>query len=113
MWVSNMFPLRIAGGLNEARQVDMVLGEGMHEAGAYCEFIPFTEPGVAYVLDSERMMKPLLVRAPWCDDEVIQRVLLQTGQRMVSTGNQVKDENLSGQLGWAGQTLQQWNFGLE
>jgi S-DNA-T family DNA segregation ATPase FtsK/SpoIIIE len=109
----NMFPLRIAGGLNEARQVDMVLGEGMHEAGAYCELIPFTEPGVAYVLDVEHMMKPLLVRAPWCDDEVIQRVLLQTGQRMVSTGNQVKDENLSGQLGWTDQALQQWNIGLE
>jgi len=109
----NMFPFRIAGGLNEARQVDMVLGEGMHEAGAYCELIPFTEPGVAYVLDAEHMMKPLLVRAPWCDDEVIQRVLLQTGQRMVSTGNQVKDENLSGQLGWAAQAMQQWNVELE
>ena len=110
----NMFSSRIAGGLNEARQVDMVLGEGMHEAGAYCELIPLTEgAGVAYVLDVEHMMKPLLVRAPWCDDAVIQRVLLQTGQRVVSTGNQVKDENLSGQLGWAAQAMQQWNVELE
>jgi S-DNA-T family DNA segregation ATPase FtsK/SpoIIIE len=41
----NMFPLRIAGGLNDARQVDMVLGEGMHEAGAYCELIPCSQWG--------------------------------------------------------------------
>jgi S-DNA-T family DNA segregation ATPase FtsK/SpoIIIE len=71
----NMFPLRIAGGLNEATQVDMVLGKGMHEAGAHCELIPLNEPGVAYVLDAERSMQPLLVRAPRCDDTVIQRVL--------------------------------------
>src|SRR6266566_2714897 len=95
----NMFPLRIAGGLNEARQVDMVLGEGMHDAGAYCTRIPLgiEGAGVAYVLDAEHMMKPLLVRAPWCDDAVIQRVLVSTGERVVSTGNQVKDEDLSGQ----------------
>ena len=95
----NLFPLRIAGGLNEARQVDMVLGEGMHDAGAYCERLPLgiEGAGVAYVLDAEHMMKPLLVRAPWCDDAVIQRVLVSTGERIISTGNQVKDEDLSGQ----------------
>jgi S-DNA-T family DNA segregation ATPase FtsK/SpoIIIE len=62
----NMFSLRIAGSLNEARQVDMVLGEGMHEAGALCELIPLGKAGagVAYVLDAENMMKPRLVRAP-------------------------------------------------
>src|SRR5206468_3187775 len=108
----NLFPLRIAGGLNEPRQVDMVLGEGMHDAGAYCERIPLGKDGagVAYVLDAEHMMKPLLVRAPWCDDEVIKRVLLQIGERTVSTGNQVKDENLSGQQGWTIQVSQQLNF---
>ena len=73
----NMFPLRVAGGLNESRQVDMVLGEGMHDAGALCEQIPLGKEGagVAYVLDAEHMMKPRLVRAPWCSDEVIQRTL--------------------------------------
>jgi hypothetical protein len=68
---------------------------------------------VAYVLDAEHMMKPRLVRAPRCDDAVIQRVLLQTGQRVIGAGNQVKDEDLSGQLGWTTQALQQWNSGLE
>ena len=71
----NMFPLRIAGGLNEAKQVDMVLGEGMHDAGALCEQIPLSEPGTAYVLDVERSMKPRMVRAPRCSDEVIKSVL--------------------------------------
>jgi S-DNA-T family DNA segregation ATPase FtsK/SpoIIIE len=75
----NMFPLRIAGGLNEATQVDMVLGKGMHDAGACCELITLNEPGVAYVLNAENMMKPLLVRAPRCDDAVIQRVLANVG----------------------------------
>jgi S-DNA-T family DNA segregation ATPase FtsK/SpoIIIE len=75
----NLFPLRIAGGLNEATQVDMVLGKGMHDAGAYCELIPLNEPGVAYVLNAENMMKPHLVRAPRCDDAVIQRVLANVG----------------------------------
>lgn len=83
----NMFSLRIAGGLNEATQVDMVLGKGMHDAGAYCELIPLNEPGVAYVLDAEHSMKPLLVRAPKCDDAVIQRVLAQARYRVVGTGN--------------------------
>lgn len=106
----SLFPLRIAGGLNEARQVDMVLGDGMQEAGAYCERIPLgiDGAGVAYVLDAEHMMKPLLVRAPWCDDAVIQRVLMQTGQRLVSAGSQVKDEDLSDQVAWRSSPLQQF-----
>src|SRR5258708_31465089 len=73
----NMFPLRIAGGLNEAKQVDMVLGEGMHDAGALCEPIPLGRDGagVAYVLAAERLIRPPLVRAPCCSDEHVQRVL--------------------------------------
>jgi len=73
----NMFPLRIAGGLNEARQVDMVLGEGSHDKGALCEQIPLglAGAGVAYVLDAENMNEPLMVRAPRCDDATIKRCL--------------------------------------
>ncbi len=88
----NMFPLRIAGGLNEATQVDMVLGKGMHDAGAACELIPFTEPGVAYVLDAEHMNRPLLVRAPRCDDATIKRVLASIPAKAVEAIHGVKDE---------------------
>ena len=112
----NMFPLRIAGGLNEARQVDMVLGEGMHEAGAYCELLPFSEPGVAYVLDAEHSMRPLMVRAPRCDDATIKRVLAQAmsgnPRRRVNT-DELKADDLSNQPGWAGQPVQQWNYRVE
>ncbi|HEY6542708.1 MAG TPA: hypothetical protein VIZ18_17320, partial [Ktedonobacteraceae bacterium] len=75
----NLFPVRIAGGLNEAKQVDMVLGEGSHDAGALCEQIPLgpAGAGAAYVLDTERMMKPRLIRAPKCSDEVIRARLQQ------------------------------------
>jgi len=104
----NMFPIRIAGGLNEAKQVDMVLGEGMHEAGALCELIPLGRDGagVAYVLDAERMMKPLMVRAPWCSDETIQRVL---AEMPVNAAKAVKDEQTGGQ--W--QPRPGWQFKVE
>jgi S-DNA-T family DNA segregation ATPase FtsK/SpoIIIE len=73
----DLFPIRIAGGLNEAKMVDLILGEGMHAAGAVCEQIPMgrTGAGVAFVLDAERSMKPLLVRAAWCSDVRIRNTL--------------------------------------
>jgi DNA segregation ATPase FtsK/SpoIIIE, S-DNA-T family len=99
----NMFPLRIAGGLNEAKQVDMVLGEGMHEL-APCEQIPLGRDGagVAYVLDAEHMMKPRMVRAPWCSDETIKRVLASASAKAVMGAQDVKDEQPAGHLqpGW-------------
>lgn len=72
----DLFPVRIAGGL-PAPMVDLVLGEGMHDAGAYCEQIPLGNAGagVAYVMD-ETSLKPLCVRAAWCDDLTIRRALL-------------------------------------
>jgi len=73
----DLFPIRIAGGLNEAKMVDLVLGEGMHDAGATCELIPMGREGagVAFVLDAERVNKPLLVRAAWCSDAKIRNAL--------------------------------------
>jgi hypothetical protein len=73
----DLFPIRIAGGLNEAKMVDLVLGEGMHDAGAVCEQIPMGRAGagVAYVLDAEHSMKPRLVRAAWCSDIKIRNTL--------------------------------------
>jgi len=96
----NMFPLRIAGGLNEAKQVDMVLGEGMLEAGALSHQIPVGKAGagVAYVLDAENMMKPLMVRSPRCSDEIIQRVLESMPRRAVRGSGDVKDEQPDGQV---------------
>jgi S-DNA-T family DNA segregation ATPase FtsK/SpoIIIE len=99
------FSIRIAGSL-PAPMVDLVLGEGMYEAGAYCNRIPLTEPGVAYVI-SETTLKPVLVRAAWCDDAVIQQALLGPVRKAGSI-DQLKTDDLSSQLDWNGQPLRQF-----
>lgn len=77
----DLFPVRIAGSL-PAPMVDLVLGEDMHDAGAYCEQIQLPSgAGVAYVISKDDM-KPLCVRAAWCDDETIKQALLgRTGNK--------------------------------
>lgn len=90
----DLFPIRIAGGLPEP-MVDLVLGEGMHDAGALCEQIPLGNAGgagVGYVI-SETSLKPLCVRAAWCSDEVIQQAL--------AAGGQAEGGGFSGQLAWS------------
>jgi S-DNA-T family DNA segregation ATPase FtsK/SpoIIIE len=69
------FPTRVALGM-PAPMVDLVLGEKMHDAGAYCEQIPLRDAGAgcAYVLE-EMSAKPKLVRAAWCSDDDIRRLL--------------------------------------
>lgn len=94
----DLFPIRIAGGLPEP-MVDLVLGEGMHDAGAFCEQIPIgtAGAGVAFVI-SETTLKPVCVRAAWCNDDVIRRMLLdEPAQQAIQAGNWVQDERLSGQ----------------
>jgi hypothetical protein len=106
----DLFPIRIAGGLDNAEMVDLVLGKGMYEAGALCERIPRGEAGagVAYVI-SETSLKPICVRSAWCSDIQIQSMLngasLPPYQPM-SQSQAVKDKNLSGQFDWNGQAWQ-------
>jgi hypothetical protein len=111
----DLFPIRIAGGLPGA-MVDLVLGEDMHDAGALCEQIPLTEPGVAYVI-SETRLKPICVRAAWCSDDNIQGMLSDVptyGTVVDSSGAAaVKDENVSGKLDWNGQQLGQIHYTVE
>jgi S-DNA-T family DNA segregation ATPase FtsK/SpoIIIE len=45
----NLFPTKIALRLDEADQVDMVLGKGARERGALADAISENAPGVAYV----------------------------------------------------------------
>ncbi len=110
------FSIRIAGSL-PAPMVDLVLGEGMYAAGANCDRLPLTEPGVAYVI-SETTLKPVLVRAAWCSDSDIQGMLSGApaqSQPLLNTGGaaaQVKDEP-TGQLDWNGQPLQQFPYRVE
>lgn len=87
----DLFPVRIAGGLPDA-MVDLVLGDGMHDKGAYCEQIPLGNAGagVAYVVD-ETTLKPLCVRAAWCDDLTIRQQLLGwSGQQQAPMQIQIR-----------------------
>ena len=66
----DLFPTRIALRLTEPAQVDMVLGDGMRDRGAFCDRIPQAQPGVGYlVLDGD----PTPARARfshWTDDHI-------------------------------------------
>lgn len=99
----DQFSIRIAGRMT-APMVDLVLGEGAYEAGALCDRIPLPHAGgagVAYVLD-EVSMRPMMVRAPWCSDETIKRVLASVPAKAVVGAQDVKDEQSARQLqpGW-------------
>jgi len=67
----DLFPFKIALGM-DGPMVDLVLGQGMREAGAHAEQIPMGPKGqgCGYVI-SEGTAKPKLVRAAWCSDEAI------------------------------------------
>lgn len=68
----DLFPTRVAMRLPKP-MVDLVLGNGMYEAGAQCDLIPATETdgaGVAFVVD-ETSTLPVMLRTPWCSDDAI------------------------------------------
>jgi S-DNA-T family DNA segregation ATPase FtsK/SpoIIIE len=58
----NLFPHKIAMRLDEASQVDMVLGDGVRERGAAAHEIPESTPGVAWVKEDGRR-EPIRARA--------------------------------------------------
>jgi DNA segregation ATPase FtsK/SpoIIIE, S-DNA-T family len=73
MSIRNLFPDRIAMRLDEPEQVDMVLGDGARDRGAYAELIspdPATGAGVAFVR-LEADPDPVRVRAAWVADHDI------------------------------------------
>jgi len=103
------FHYRIALGL-DAAMVDLVLGEGMQEAGAHCEQIPLEgAEGTAYIV-SETNKKPVLVRAPWWSDEAI----LPMARRWVGVHDepqlQAYEHGYVPQLGFNGQKLSQFRY---
>ena len=66
----NLFPTRIALRLDESDQVDMVLGDGARDRGAYADLIspiPAIGAGVAFVR-LEGSPDPVRVRATWVTD---------------------------------------------
>ncbi|WP_304452470.1 FtsK/SpoIIIE domain-containing protein [Nocardiopsis sp. YSL2] len=70
MNLRNLFPDKIALRLDEASQVDMILGEGARDRGANAHLIDPTLPGVGYVR-METSPAPVRVRAAYVSDEDI------------------------------------------
>lgn len=107
----DLFPIRVALGL-PAPMVDLVLGEGMHEAGALCEYIPLGQAGagVGYVI-SEDDVQPRCVRAAWLSDEAIRGALANVPV-VPANVHGIKDDKTA-QLNWNNQPLSQWQYRVE
>ncbi len=109
----DMFHYRVALGLPE-QMVDLVLGDGMHEAGAYCERIPLgpAGQGCAFVV-SEFNLKPTLIRAPWWSDEAILAMVARWTGVQAAPHLPAYEQGYMQQLDFNGQPLQQWQQRLE
>src|SRR5678815_2901741 len=64
------FTVRIGLRLNEADQVDLVLGDGARDRGALCDRISQATPGVAYVV-LDGSPAPVRVRISYLTDSDI------------------------------------------
>ncbi|MFJ8470415.1 FtsK/SpoIIIE domain-containing protein [Kitasatospora sp. NPDC094011] len=81
MNLRNLFPDRIALRMDEAAQVDMVLGNGARDRGAYADLIspdPATGAGVGYARN-EGSPTPVRVRAAYVSDAEIEALVTQYG----------------------------------
>jgi DNA segregation ATPase FtsK/SpoIIIE, S-DNA-T family len=76
--IRNLFPDKLALRLDEPSQVDMVLGDGARDRGAFCDEIsadPRTGAGVAYVR-LEAAPDPVRVRAAFVSDDDIRAMTI-------------------------------------
>lgn len=76
----NLFPTKVAMQLEEARQVDMVLGQGSRERGARCDEIPDSLRGVGYVKVDGRQ-DPVRVRSAYVTDADIAAMVAEYAPR--------------------------------
>jgi S-DNA-T family DNA segregation ATPase FtsK/SpoIIIE len=80
--IRNLFPDKIALRLDEPSQVDMVLGDGARDRGAFCDEIsadPLIGAGVAYVR-LEAAPDPVRVRAAFVSDDDIRDMAAAAGE---------------------------------
>lgn len=84
----NLFPTRVALQLDEADQVDMVLGPGARDQGALCDKIPDTTRGVAYVRVNG-VREPARVRAAYVTDDDIRTMAALYAPRPGLDGEQL------------------------
>ncbi|MFF4813090.1 FtsK/SpoIIIE domain-containing protein [Kitasatospora sp. NPDC001309] len=98
MNLRNLFPDRIALRMDEATQVDMVLGNGARDRGAYADLIspdPTTGAGVGYVRNEGRPT-PLRVRAAYVSDTEIEALVAQYGDNSIYAVSSPLDTNPEG-----------------
>ncbi len=81
----DLFPTRIALRLNEAEQVNLVLGPGARNRGAHADLIPDTLPGVGYVT-VDGTAEPVRVRFSHVTDRDIAQ-LVAAPQQLVPGGS--------------------------
>ncbi|MDG4788992.1 FtsK/SpoIIIE domain-containing protein [Micromonospora sp. WMMD1102] len=72
----DLFPTRIALGLTEASQVDMVLGDGARNRGALADQMPRWAKGVGYVI-LDGTPEPMRVRFSYVTDDDIRAMASQ------------------------------------
>ncbi|MFD3686470.1 cell division protein FtsK [Nocardiopsis sp. NPDC058631] len=85
MNLRNLFPDKVALRLDEASQVDMILGEGARDRGGNAHLIDPTLPGVAYVR-METSPAPVRVRAAYVSDADITAMVNGYGADSSSVG---------------------------
>jgi S-DNA-T family DNA segregation ATPase FtsK/SpoIIIE len=69
----DLFPVKLALRLDNAEQVDLVLGDGARTRGAYCDHISESTPGVGYVKEDGKR-EPIRVRAAYLDDDAVRQL---------------------------------------
>jgi S-DNA-T family DNA segregation ATPase FtsK/SpoIIIE len=84
----DLFTTRIGLRMNEAEQVDLTLGDGARERGAWCDRISAHTPGVAYVVLDEHPA-PARVRMSYLDDADIAATAATYGRAGVINGTTV------------------------
>jgi DNA segregation ATPase FtsK/SpoIIIE, S-DNA-T family len=96
----NLFSLRIALRLDAPTEVDMVLGDGARDQGAYCDHIPRSLPGVGYVrVDGIR--EPTRVRAGHVTDTDITAMIADYAPRRTLNGEalfQAAEDDVDGEV---------------
>jgi S-DNA-T family DNA segregation ATPase FtsK/SpoIIIE len=94
MNIRNLFPDRIAMRLDEPEQVDMVLGDGARDRGAFADLIPIDPAigaGVAYVR-LETSPDPVRVRSAWISDEDIKAMCAACAPEVLPDLREVESE---------------------
>lgn len=97
-----LFPTKIALRLDQASYVDMCLGEGVRDMGAFADKIPAYLPGVAYVKKDGRR-EPLRARAPYITDADIAELVefCTSGNDVVVPMRRPKDTSDSNETHWS------------